>query len=187
MSIRIFKHLPKKLHSAPLKVHMLLINAPCGTLNDHMCLEENSISVSGCDFNRQINFGYPCSGRSRCLGGSLYGARRELMIISAIIAVRNPDNCHPHLVRLHDRLWDMWCRNVPPDRQTPSITRHMSITISHVSHIIYFSLVLGTNPHHTFFFPACVSFPINTEPQHILSVRVFSPSASTVRVERSLL
>ena len=110
------------------------------------------------------------------------------MIISAIIAVRNPDNCHPHLVRLHDRLWDMWCRNVPPDRQTPSITHHMSITVSHVSHIIYFSLVLGTNPHHTFFFffPACVSLPVNIEPQHILSLCVFFSVCSTVRVERSL-
>lgn len=36
----------------------------------------------------------------------------QLIIISAIIAVCNPDNCHPHLVRLHDRLWtcgaQMW-------------------------------------------------------------------------------
>lgn len=44
-------------------------------------------------------------GSSGCLGGSLYGAPCELMLISAIIAVRNPDKCQPHLVRLHDRLW----------------------------------------------------------------------------------
>lgn len=28
-----------------------------------------------------------------------------LKIMSAIIVVHNPDNCHPHLVRLHERLW----------------------------------------------------------------------------------
>ena len=45
---------------------------------------------------------------------TICGAQWELMIISAIIAVCNPDNCHPHLVRLRDRLWTCGAEMCPP-------------------------------------------------------------------------
>jgi len=51
------------------------------------------------------------------------------MIISAIIAVRNPDNCHPHFVRLHDRLWTCGAEMCPLT-DTLSLMHHM-----HTCHI----------------------------------------------------
>lgn len=42
------------------------------------------------------------------------------MLMSAIIAMCNPDNCHPHLVRLYDRLWA--CGNDVPPLPPPSST-----------------------------------------------------------------
>lgn len=42
------------------------------------------------------------------------------MLISAIIAVCNPDNCHPHLVRLHDRLWTCGAEMCPLTYKHPA-------------------------------------------------------------------
>lgn len=69
-----------------------------------------------------------------------------LMIISAIIAVRNPDNCHPHLVRLHDRLWTCGVEMCHlTDRlgqtHTHSLTHHMYTSHITVTYRLYFTLL----------------------------------------------
>lgn len=131
-----------------------------------------------------------CSGLSGSLYGSLgavCGAQCELMIISAIIAVRNPDNCHPHLVRLHDRLWTCGAEMCPLTDMHAHTHTHTWYDTSHVHHCPIFQSAPNP-PLHEFHFtlislytvqalPESVLLPINTEKKHILCV--FSPSASS--------
>lgn len=102
------------------------------------------------------------------------------MIISAIIAVCNPDNCHPHLVRLHDRLWTCGVEMCPLT-DTPHKHTHPTWHITCPPVIMQLLYILKSEfwinvlhapltVHAPRSFPACVSLPINSEKQHILSV-----------------
>lgn len=140
-----------------------------------------------------------CSGWSRWLDGSLYRAQRELMIISAIIAVCNPDKCHPQLVRLHDRLWTCGAEMCPlTDRRVHIV--HAETRTHSVWHIIcapvtsqllykYECLTAShsSNCTHLQPFLAYVLVPSNGETQRILRVFFLHLSSSVGWMSASLM